>query len=150
MRTPQRGRGGAPVRAWHRRSQPDVGQLVLHTDPAYGIDVLAPAAARGAIRENADAYGLTAGAPGFDLAKVVARRGYRGSVGVILAERGSYCWLDATGLHHAEAPTLQGAGRRPGTGVVFRGAFALALAEGADPAAAARDRRLGYVTGAAE
>lgn len=72
------------------------------------------------------------------LAKVVARRGYRGSVGVILAERGSYCWLDGTGLHHAAAPALQGAGRRPGTGVVFRGAFALALAEGAAPAAAAR------------
>lgn len=71
------------------------------------------------------------------LAKVVARRGYRGSVGVTLPERG-YCWLDGTGMHHAAAPAPQGAGRRPGTGVVFRGAFALALAEGADPAMAAR------------
>jgi len=35
--------GLADLGAWQ------VGQLVLHTDPAYGIDVLAPAAARGAI-----------------------------------------------------------------------------------------------------
>jgi len=35
--------GLAELGAW----QP--GQLVLHTDPAYGIDVLAPAAARGAV-----------------------------------------------------------------------------------------------------
>lgn len=35
--------GLAELGAWQ------VGQLVLHTDPAYGIDVLAPAAARGAI-----------------------------------------------------------------------------------------------------
>jgi predicted short-subunit dehydrogenase-like oxidoreductase (DUF2520 family) len=35
--------GLAELEAWQ------VGQLVLHTDPAYGIEVLAPAAARGAI-----------------------------------------------------------------------------------------------------
>lgn len=35
--------GLAELGAWQ------VGQLVLHTDPAWGIDVLAPAAARGAI-----------------------------------------------------------------------------------------------------
>jgi len=35
--------GLAELGAWQ------VGQLVLHTDPAYGIDVLAPAVARGAI-----------------------------------------------------------------------------------------------------
>lgn len=35
--------GLANLGAWQ------VGQLVLHTDPAFGIDVLAPAAARGAI-----------------------------------------------------------------------------------------------------
>jgi predicted short-subunit dehydrogenase-like oxidoreductase (DUF2520 family) len=35
--------GLAEVGAWRQ------GQLVLHTDPAYGIDVLAPAAERGAI-----------------------------------------------------------------------------------------------------
>lgn len=35
--------GLAELGAWQ------VGQLVLHTDPAYGVDVLAPAAARGAI-----------------------------------------------------------------------------------------------------
>lgn len=35
--------GLADVGAWQ------VGQLVLHVDPAYGIDVLAPAAGRGAI-----------------------------------------------------------------------------------------------------
>lgn len=35
--------GLAELGAWQ------TGQLVLHTDPAYGVDVLAPAAARGAI-----------------------------------------------------------------------------------------------------
>lgn len=35
--------GLAELGAWQ------VGQLVLHTDPAYGIDVLAPAVSRGAI-----------------------------------------------------------------------------------------------------
>lgn len=35
--------GLSEIGAWQ------VGQLVLHTDPAYGIDVLSPAAARGAI-----------------------------------------------------------------------------------------------------
>lgn len=35
--------GLADVDAWHP------GQLVMHTDPGYGLDVLAPAAARGAI-----------------------------------------------------------------------------------------------------
>lgn len=35
--------GLAELGAWQ------IGQLVLHVDPAYGIDVLAPAAARGAI-----------------------------------------------------------------------------------------------------
>ncbi len=35
--------GLAELGAW------PTGQLVLHTDPAYGVDVLAPAAARGAI-----------------------------------------------------------------------------------------------------
>jgi predicted short-subunit dehydrogenase-like oxidoreductase (DUF2520 family) len=35
--------GLAELGAWQ------VGQLVLHTDPAYGVDVLAPASARGAI-----------------------------------------------------------------------------------------------------
>ena len=35
--------GLAELGAWQ------VGQLVLHTDPAYGIDVLGPASARGAI-----------------------------------------------------------------------------------------------------
>ena len=35
--------GLAELGAWQ------VGQLVLHTDPAYGIDVLAPATSRGAI-----------------------------------------------------------------------------------------------------
>jgi len=35
--------GLAEIGAWQ------VGQLVLHTDPGYGLDVLAPAAARGAI-----------------------------------------------------------------------------------------------------
>jgi predicted short-subunit dehydrogenase-like oxidoreductase (DUF2520 family) len=35
--------GLAELEAWQ------VGQLVLHTDPAYGIEVLAPASARGAI-----------------------------------------------------------------------------------------------------
>lgn len=35
--------GLAELEAWQ------IGQLVLHTDPAFGLDVLAPAAARGAI-----------------------------------------------------------------------------------------------------
>lgn len=35
--------GLADIGAWQ------VGQLVVHTDPAYGVDVLAPAAAKGAI-----------------------------------------------------------------------------------------------------
>jgi sulfofructose kinase len=73
------------------------------------------------------------------LAKVVARRGYHGSVGVTLAERG-YCWLDGTGMHHvpAAAAVPPATPRCGGAGAVFRGAFALALAEGAELPGAVR------------
>jgi len=71
------------------------------------------------------------------LAKVVARRGgYRGSVGVTLAERG-YLWLDDAGEHRSPGFAVSAVDTL-GAGDVFHGAFALALAEGQPLAAAAR------------
>jgi sulfofructose kinase len=71
------------------------------------------------------------------LAKAVARRGgYRGSVGVTRAEHG-YRWLDAKGDWSCPGYPVQVVDTL-GAGDVFHGAYALALAEGATLAEAAR------------
>ncbi|HEV7267154.1 MAG TPA: PfkB family carbohydrate kinase [Falsiroseomonas sp.] len=71
------------------------------------------------------------------LAKVVARRGgYRGSVGVTRAELG-YRWMDAAGDWSSPGFPVKAVDTL-GAGDVFHGAYALALAGGADLAEAAR------------
>jgi sulfofructose kinase len=71
------------------------------------------------------------------LAKIVARRGgYRGSVGVTLAERG-YLWLDDAGARHSPGFAVSAVDTL-GAGDVFHGAFALSLAEGRSVEEAAR------------
>jgi sulfofructose kinase len=118
-----------------RRGIPSVLDADLSPDPR-AID-LVPLADHAAFSAAGLAVLAESKDPQTALARMVARRGgYRGSVGVTEAGRG-YLWVDGAGMHRAPAPAVLVVDTL-GAGDVFHGAYALALAEGATLAEAAR------------
>lgn len=131
--------GLAELGAW----QP--GQLVLHTDPAYGIGVLAPAAARGAIplavhpavaftgtsmdlRQLAHAYAaVTAPAPVLPIAQALAVE--LGCEPVVVAEdsRAAYAEALGTATEFSRSIVRQSTGLLAQAGIPFPGRYLSAL-----------------------
>ena len=131
--------GLADLGAWQ------TGQLVLHTDPAYGVDVLAPAAARGAIplavhpamaftgtsidlRQLRDSYAAVT-APGMVLPIAQALAVELGCEPVVVAEadRAAYAEAIATATEFSAAIVTQAAGLLAQAGVEDPGRFLSAL-----------------------
>lgn len=131
--------GLADVGAWHP------GQLVLHTDPGYGIGVLAPAAARGAIplavhpamtftgstldlRQLVGAYAaVTAPAAVLPIAQALAVELGCEPVVVADADRALYGEAIATATQFAESIVQQSATLLADAGVPTPGRFLSAL-----------------------
>jgi predicted short-subunit dehydrogenase-like oxidoreductase (DUF2520 family) len=131
--------GLAELGAW----QP--GQLVLHTDPAYGTDVLAPAAAQGAIalavhpavaftgtsmdlRQLAHAYAaVTAAAPVLPIAQALAVE--LGCEPVVVAEdsRAAYAEALETATAFSRSIVLQSTQLLALAGIPFPGRYLSAL-----------------------
>jgi predicted short-subunit dehydrogenase-like oxidoreductase (DUF2520 family) len=122
------------------------GQLVLHTDPAYGTDVLAPAAGKGAIplavhpaiaftgtsidrRQLTGAYaGVTAPGPVLPIAQALAVE--LGCEPVVIAEedRPAYAEGIATATEFSRSIVRQAAALLREAGVPNPGAYLTALA----------------------
>ncbi len=127
--------GLAEIGAWQ------VGQLVLHVDPAHGIDVLAPAAARGAIplavhpaitftgstldlRQLGGAYAaVTAPAAVLPIAQALAVELGCEPVVVAEADRAAYGEGIATATQFAESIVRQSAALLDRSGVPAPGRF---------------------------
>ncbi len=127
--------GLAELGAWQ------VGQLVLHVDPAHGIDVLAPAAARGAIplavhpaiaftgstldlRQLPGSYAaVTAPAAVLPIAQALAVELGCEPVVVAEADRAAYGEAIATATQFAESIVQQSAGLLDQAGVPAPGRF---------------------------
>jgi predicted short-subunit dehydrogenase-like oxidoreductase (DUF2520 family) len=131
--------GLAEVGAW----QP--GQLVLHVDPAYGVDVLAPAVARGAIplavhpavsftgtsidlRALAQGYAaVTAPAPVLPIAQALAVELGCEPVVVAEADRPAYAEAVGTATEFSRSIVRQAASLLAGIGVENPGGYLSAL-----------------------
>lgn len=131
--------GLAGLGAWQ------IGQLVLHTDPAYGVDVLAPAAERGAIplavhpamaftgtsidlRQLRDSYAaVTAPAMVLPIAQALAVELGCEPVVVDEADRAAYAEAIATATEFSAAIVQQAAGLLAHAGVEEPGRFLSAL-----------------------
>lgn len=131
--------GLAELGAWQ------TGQLVLHTDPAYGVDVLAPAAARGAIplavhpamaftgtsidlRQLRESYAaVTAPAMVLPIAQALAVELGCEPVVVAEADRPAYAEAIGTATEFSAAIVAQAAGLLVQAGVEEPGRFLSAL-----------------------
>lgn len=131
--------GLAELGAWQ------TGQLVLHTDPAYGVDVLAPAAARGAIplavhpamaftgtsidlRQLRESYAaVTAPAMVLPIAQALAVELGCEPVVVAEADRPAYAEAIGTATEFSAAVVAQAAGLLVQAGVEEPGRFLSAL-----------------------
>lgn len=131
--------GLAELGAWQ------VGQLVLHTDPGYGVGVLAPAASRGAIplavhpaisftgtsidlRQLAGAFAaVTAPAAVLPIAQALAVELGCEPVVIAEADRALYGEAIATASEFSASIVRQAAGLLQGTGVEEPGRFLASL-----------------------
>lgn len=131
--------GLAELGAWQ------AGQLVLHTDPAYGIGVLAPAAAAGAIplavhpaisftgtsidlRQLAGAYAAVTAPPAvLPIAQALAVEIGCEPVVVAEADRAAYAEAIATATEFSRSIVQQATGLLAGIGVENPGGYLSAL-----------------------
>jgi len=131
--------GLADLGAWQ------IGQLVLHTDPAYGIGVLAPAAAAGAIplavhpaisftgtsidlRQLVAAYAAVTAPPAvLPIAQALAVEMGCEPVVVAEADRAAYAEAIATATEFSRSIVRQSTGLLAGIGVENPGAYLSAL-----------------------
>jgi predicted short-subunit dehydrogenase-like oxidoreductase (DUF2520 family) len=131
--------GLAELGAWQ------IGQLVLHVDPGYGVDVLAPALRGGAIplaihpaisftgtsidlRQLAESYAaVTAPAPVLPIAQALAVELGCEPVVIAEADRPAYAEAIATATHFSRSIVRQASGLLAGVGIDNPGGYLSAL-----------------------